>query len=164
VILWYVQFICTVTWNPTVFRRKQMQHMRISSLQPDVGQCCIRALNIRSRAYAPYSKFAVGCAIRGADGEVHVGVNVENAAYPLGSCAEGNAIAQMVVQGVKQFDYLAIALEGGGSPCGGCRQRIWEFCHGNKSIMIYMVDSSSGNDARVTMATIGELLPNAFVL
>lgn len=138
--------------------------MRISSLQPDVGQCCIRALNMRSKAHAPYSKFAVGCAIRGADGNVHVGVNVENAAYPLCRCAEGNAIATMVSQGVKQFDYLAIALEGGGSPCGGCRQIIWEFCHGHKSVMIYMVDSSSGNDAWVTASTIGELLPNAFVL
>lgn len=143
---------------------QMLARVRISSLHPDVWQCCIRALDIRNRAYAPYSKFAVGCAIRGGDGNVHVGVNVENGAYPQGSCAEGNAIAAMVSQGVQQFDYLAIALEGGGSPCGGCRQKIWEFCYGDKSVMIYLVDSSSGSDACVTAVTIGELLPRPFDL
>lgn len=141
-----------------------MLKVRLSSLIPDVRQCCIRALDIRKRAYAPYSKFAVACAIRGGDGNIHVGVNVENAAYPLGSCAEGNALAQMVVEGVRQFNYIVIALEGGGSPCGGCRQRIWEFSGGDKNAMVYMVDSSSGKDPWVTKATIGELLPGAFEL
>ncbi|MHB8871208.1 MAG: cytidine deaminase [Candidatus Doudnabacteria bacterium] len=137
---------------------------QLHAQEPGVRQCCNRAVDIRRRAHAPYSRFHVGCAIRGADGEVHVGVNVENAAYPLCRCAEGNAIAGMVAQGVVKVEYLAIALKGGGSPCGGCRQIIWEFCQGDKDVKVYMVDDNGSDNPWVSVMTIGELLPEAFNL
>ena len=141
-----------------------MLKTQLHTQEPGVRQCCIRAMDIRRRAYAPYSKFSVGCAVRGADGEIHVGVNVENAAYPLCRCAEGNAVSGMVAQGVLQIEYLAIALKGGGSPCGGCRQIIWEFSQGDKDVKVYMIDDNGSENPWVSVMTIGELLPEAFDL
>ena len=90
------------------------------------------AIAAMDKAYAPYSKFHVGAAILDADGQIHSGANVENAAYPIGHCAEASAIAVMIMAGKRRIMKIAIA---GGSgtdgllctPCGGCRQRIREF-------------------------------------
>jgi cytidine deaminase len=83
----------------------------------------------RGRAYAPYSGFTVGAAILAEDGRIHAGANVENAAYPMGQCAEASAIGAMVAAGARRIMEMAVA--GGGAelctPCGGCRQRIREF-------------------------------------
>jgi cytidine deaminase len=80
---------------------------------------------VAARAYAPYSNYFVGAALRARDGHVFEGVNVENAAYPLGICAERTAIAQAVVAGYGPGDLAAIAITA--SPCGGCRQWLYEF-------------------------------------
>lgn len=117
------------------------------------------ARRIRERAHAPYSGFKVGAAIRARSGRIYTGVNVENASYPEGTCAETGAIAAMVAGGDTEIAEVAVIADCPDPvpPCGGCRQRIAEFAAG---------------DVPVTMATLGgatltrrldELLPGAFV-
>jgi cytidine deaminase len=84
-----------------------------------------RAGAIAERAYAPYSNYLVGAAVRTRDGKVFEGVNVENAAYPLGVCAEKSALVKAVSEGYQPGDIAAIAITA--SPCGGCRQWLHEF-------------------------------------
>ena len=84
-----------------------------------------RAVAAAERAYAPYSNYLVGAAVRARDGRVFEGVNVENAAYPLGVCAEKVAISNAVVAGCRPGDLEAIGITA--SPCGGCRQWLYEF-------------------------------------
>jgi cytidine deaminase len=85
----------------------------------------LRAVAAAERAYAPYSNYLVGAAVRARDGRVFEGVNVENAAYPLGLCAERTAIAKAVSEGCRPGDLDSIGITA--SPCGGCRQWLWEF-------------------------------------
>jgi cytidine deaminase len=84
-----------------------------------------RADAVAARAYAPYSKYLVGAVAVARDGRQFEGVNVENAAYPLGICAEKSAIARAVAEGCGPGDLEAIGITA--SPCGGCRQWLWEF-------------------------------------
>jgi len=84
-----------------------------------------RALAVAARAYAPYSNYLVGAAVLARDGRVFEGVNVENAAYPLGICAEKSALAAAVAAGCRPGELEAIGITA--SPCGGCRQWLWEF-------------------------------------
>ena len=116
------------------------------------------ALKIRENAYAPYSGFQVGVALRSSSGEVYTGVNVENAAYPEGTCAEAGAIARMIAAGDRKITAVYVVADGAEPvpPCGGCRQKLAEF---------------SAPDVPVTMATISgiektltvaQLLPGAF--
>ena len=84
-----------------------------------------RADAVAARAYAPYSNYNVGAVVVARDGRVFEGVNVENAAYPLGICAEKSAIARAVAEGCKPGELEAIGITA--SPCGGCRQWLWEF-------------------------------------
>ena len=84
-----------------------------------------RAVAVAERAYAPYSRYHVGAVVRARDGRVFEGVNVENAAYPLGICAERTALARAVVEGCRPGDLEAIGITA--SPCGGCRQWLYEF-------------------------------------
>ncbi|AOX16446.1 cytidine deaminase [Kozakia baliensis] len=116
------------------------------------------AIHIRKRAYAPYSKFLVGAALR-CEGVVYAGCNVENAAYPLGSCAEAGAISAMVAGGGRQIEEIVIVGNGdvACTPCGGCRQRLREF--GRPDLVVRMV-SESGETKLVR--TLGALLPDAF--
>lgn len=120
------------------------------------------ATAIRGRAHCPYSGFRVGAALLDEQGNVHTGCNVENAAYPLGSCAEAAAIAAMVASGGQRI--VAIAVAGGRdeisscTPCGGCRQRINEFA--NADTRVLAVDDS-GDWQTYSMA---ELLPSSFHL
>jgi len=109
---------------------------------------------VAGRAYAPYSKFFVGAAVRTKDGRVFEGVNVENAAYPLGVCAEKTALARAVSEGVKPGEVEALAVTA--SPCGGCRQWLHEF---GVERVIYR--RANGD---VTVATPAELLPDTFEL
>lgn len=117
-----------------------------------------RAVEVRRKAYAPYSKFLVGAAILDEQGQVHVGVNVENAAYPVGNCAEASAIATMVVAGGQLI--RAIAVAGSGellcSPCGGCRQRIREFA--SEETLVAM----AAGGALAKVMPLSELLPESF--
>jgi cytidine deaminase len=109
---------------------------------------------VAARAYAPYSNFFVGAAVRTRDGRVFEGVNVENAAYPLGICAEKTALAKAVSEGVKPGDVEALAVNA--SPCGGCRQWFHQF---GLDRVIYR--RASGDVAVVSPA---ELLPDTFEL
>jgi cytidine deaminase len=84
-----------------------------------------RAVAISRNAYAPYSNYLVGAAVQTKDGKVFDGVNVENAAYPLGVCAEKSALVKAVSEGYKPGDIAAIGITA--SPCGGCRQWLYEF-------------------------------------
>ena len=84
-----------------------------------------RAVAAAERAYAPYSNYLVGAAVRTKDGKVFEGVNVENAAYPLGVCAEKSALVKAVSEGYRPGDIAAIGITA--SPCGGCRQWLYEF-------------------------------------
>ena len=120
------------------------------------------AKDARENAYCHYSGYAVGAAIIDDLGHLHVGVNVENAAYPLGNCAEAAAIAAMVLEGGKRIVRIAVA---GGSgdvapctPCGGCRQRIHEFA--DEQTVIIAKDDNAG----WKHYSIAELLPAGFNL
>src|SRR5512140_3656450 len=81
----------------------------------------------RRRAYAPYSNYLVGAALRTKSGRIFTGVNVESAAYPTTMCAERVAVFKAVSEGEREFDVLAVVTENGGSPCGSCRQVLAEF-------------------------------------
>ncbi len=117
------------------------------------------ALAARSMAYAPYSRFTVGTALRTTDGATYAGCNVENAAYPEGTCAEAGAIAAMVLAGGRRIAELVVA--GGGSapcaPCGGCRQKLREFA--GPEMVIHIVDAAGQTLLRTSLA---ELLPHSF--
>jgi len=113
---------------------------------------------VRENAYAPYSNFQVGAAILAADGQIYVGCNVENAAYPAGQCAESSAISAMVAGGSLEIRPLSIGKKGGGrgAPCGGCRQKLNEFAAADVPIFV------QGEDGDLQSYTLGELLPVAF--
>ena len=113
-----------------------------------------RAQEIAARAYAPYSNYLVGAAVLARDGRVFEGTNVENAAYPLGICAEKSAIAAAVGAGYGPGDLEAIAITA--SPCGGCRQWLAEFRVGTVTYR-----RAGGELAAVSPA---DLLPDSFVL
>ena len=113
-----------------------------------------RAVAAAERAYAPYSKYFVGAAVRTRDGRVFEGVNVENAAYPLGICAERTAIARAVTEGYKPGDFEAIGITA--SPCGGCRQWLSEFALERVTFR--------NADGEVVSRTPAELLPDTWEL
>ena len=106
---------------------------------------------VAGRAYAPYSELEVGCAVLARDGRVIEGVNVENAAYPLGVCAERTALSRAVAEGYRPGDFVAAAITA--SPCGGCRQWLLEM--GLERVVFR-------NGGRVVTLTPGELLPESF--
>jgi len=116
------------------------------------------AIAVRENAHAPYSGFPVGAALRTASGAVFTGCNVENAAYPEGTCAEAGAIAAMVAAGEREIVELAVVADGPKPvpPCGGCRQRIAEFAAGE--VRVTMANLSGAVEVR----TMEELLPGAF--
>jgi cytidine deaminase len=124
-----------------------------------VGAAAARAaaFAVLERAYAPYSHFRVGAALVGRDGSVHVGCNVENAAYPAGFCAERAAVAAAVASGVRRFERIVIATEANEPtpPCGMCRQLLVEF---EPSLPIVCV-TCSGREAEWTLDA---LLPRPF--
>jgi cytidine deaminase len=113
-----------------------------------------QAVAIAGRAYAPYSNFFVGAAVLARDGRVFLGVNVENAAYPLGVCAEKSALTWAVTDGCRPGDLEAIAITA--SPCGGCRQWLHEF---RLDRVIY---AHPGGE--VVTSTPADLLPDTFEL
>ncbi len=127
-------------------------------MEAEAKQALIEAaLHARTSAYAPYSKFLVGAALLTETGEIITGCNVENASYGLCFCAERTAIVKAVSEGYRQYRAIAVATEGGGTPCGACRQFIAEFC--DEVTPIVVVDSVTGN---TTDYTLEQLLPNAF--
>jgi cytidine deaminase len=111
---------------------------------------------IRVHAYAPYSGFWVGAAVLSGD-RVFTGVNVENASFPLGVCAERNAVAEMIASGSRRIEAVAVVTDADTPtpPCGGCRQCLWEF--GRDAVVV--AHTPRGGRARWTLA---DLLPSAF--
>ncbi len=112
----------------------------------------------RENAYAPYSGFKVGAAIRTEDGQVFAGCNVENVAYPEGTCAEAGAIAAMVAAGRTRIAEVLVIADSPEpiQPCGGCRQKLAEFADPGVAVTLAGLDGPRGG------TTVGELLPGAF--
>lgn len=113
---------------------------------------------VQARAHVPYSRFRVGAAIRDEAGRIHVGCNVENAAYPQGACAEAGAISRMVADGGARIVEVLVVGDGDllCTPCGGCRQRIREFARPDTPVHI------AGADGVRRTFTLDELLPFSF--
>ncbi len=116
------------------------------------------AREAQARAYAPYSRFRVGAALRTPSGAVFAGCNVENAAYPEGACAETGAIGAMALAGERQIEEILVIGDGEGlcTPCGGCRQRIREFAAPETRVHI------AGPEGVRARFTLDELLPHSF--
>lgn len=116
------------------------------------------ARQAQAQAYAPYSRFPVGAAVLDEQGRIHAGCNVENAAYPEGTCAEAGALAAMVLAGGRQARAVAVVGTGGRwiTPCGGCRQRLREFCGPDTPIF-----TANATELGPTH-TLAELLPHSF--
>ena len=114
------------------------------------------ATEARRRAYAPYSKYLVGAALRTKSGKLFTGCNVENAVYPVSICAERVAIFKAVSEGENEFEVIAVVTSNGGSPCGSCRQVMAEF---GLDTTVVLADS---NGRVVQETTVGDLLPAAF--
>ncbi|WP_368186677.1 cytidine deaminase [Aestuariibius sp. HNIBRBA575] len=116
------------------------------------------ARTVRENAYAPYSNFKVGAAIRATSGVVYAGCNVENVAYPEGTCAEAGAIAAMIAAGDSAIAEVAVIADSPKpvSPCGGCRQKLAEFADGSVKVTMTTVDGVTQE------TTIADLLPGVF--
>jgi len=114
------------------------------------------ALEARRRAYAPYSNYSVGAALRTKSGKLYTGVNVENAAYGATICAERTAVVKAVSEGEREFEAIAVVTANGGTPCGECRQVLSEF--GLDTVVL--VANESGK--LVGEMTVADLLPGAF--
>ena len=126
-------------------------------LTDDIRQDLVRrALEARQWAYAPYSNYKVGAALLADSGRIYTGVNVENAAYPTGICAERVAVYKAVSEGERQFQAVAVATSNGGSPCGSCRQVLSEF---GLEIRVILADEQG----EILLETdVASLLPGAF--
>jgi cytidine deaminase len=124
----------------------------------DSAKLIAAAREVRENSHAPYSKFQVGAALLGESGRVHVGANVENAAYSECQCAEASAIGALIAAGDRKI--LAAAIVGSGStpcaPCGGCRQRLAEFAAPATPVYCASVEG------KTVETTVGELLPLPF--
>ena len=116
------------------------------------------ALEVRTRAYAPYSGFQVGAAVQDTTGQVHQGCNVENVAYPEGTCAEAGAIAAMVAAGGQRIAAVYVVADSPSPvpPCGGCRQKIAEFAAPDVKVTLATLNGTE------TTFTVAELIPGVF--
>lgn len=124
---------------------------------PEMRQRLIEiAAQARRWAYAPYSKYLVGAAVLTASGKIYDGVNIENAAYPDGICAERVAIFKAVSEGEREFVAIAVVTQNGGSPCGSCRQVMAEF---GLQTQVLIADAA-GN--LLQDLSVADLLPGAF--
>jgi cytidine deaminase len=128
------------------------------SAEASLGQLFSAAKAAQASAYAPYSRFKVGAALRTPDGAIYSGCNVENAAYPQGACAEAGAIAAMALAGKRRIAEILVVGDGEAlcTPCGGCRQRIREFAGPSAAIHI------AGPEGVRRTFTLSELLPESF--
>lgn len=129
-----------------------------TSMTPALTALFDAAKAAQERAYVPYSKFRVGAAVRGASGAIYAGCNVENAAYPIGNCAEASAIAAMIMAGETTIIEALVVGDGAGlcTPCGGCRQRLREFAALTVPVHV------AGRDGIRRSFTVEELLPASF--
>ena len=116
------------------------------------------AAQARGAAYAPYSGYKVGAAIRGANGQVWTGCNVENISYGLCICAERGAVMQMVREGCHEIAEVAVVTRDGGTPCGACLQVLFEFAPAPEAVTVMTADEK-GTTQRYTLA---EMMPHGF--
>ena len=118
--------------------------MLMSNSAPDLREAAAAA---RENAYAPYSNFKVGAAMRGASGKIYIGANVENVAYPVGTCAEEAALAAMIVAGETEVieAYVIADSPEPVPPCGACRQRLKEF--GKDDVTVWMGTTDGKEEA-----------------
>jgi len=114
------------------------------------------AMQVRQLAYAPYSKYSVGAALLGENGTIYTGCNVENASYGATICAERSAVVKAVSEGIHHFQAIAIVTDNGGSPCGICRQVLYEF---SPELLMVMTNASG---LVVAEYPLDELLPRGF--
>ncbi len=114
-----------------------------------------RAREAREWAYAPYSNYRVGAALLGRSGRIYTGCNVENAVYPLCTCAERTAVVKAVSEGEREFVALAVVTENGGPPCGACRQTLREFAED----LVILIGDAAGHYRQTTLS---RLLPESF--
>ena len=129
----------------------------MSKLTEDERRALIDLANeARRRAYAPYSNYPVGAALRTRSGRIFTGCNIENAAYPTSMCAERVAIYKAVSEGEKEFEVITVVTPNGGTPCGGCRQVMAEF--GLDTVVLI----ADGGGRLVQETTVAGLLPGAF--
>ena len=126
--------------------------------RPTDAELVAHARQARDRAYAPYSNFPVGAALLGRSGRVYTGCNVENAAYPLATCAERTVVTKAVSEGERAFEAIAVVTATGAVPCGACRQILREFAGPEGDLRVIVADTA-GNACTYTIA---ELLPEAF--
>lgn len=129
-------------------------HPQTPTVQPEA--LVTAAIAAAQHAYAPYSDYPVGAALLAADGQVYTGCNVENAAYPATICAERTALVKAVSEGQRQFTAIAVATRNGGSPCGTCRQMLYEFAPG---LQVYIADFTG---RLLHAATLADLLALGF--
>lgn len=122
----------------------------------DIQALVDSAINAAQRAYAPYSHYAVGAVLRALDGTLYTGCNVENASYPAGICAERTALVKAVSEGQQQFDVIVVASPNGGTPCGVCRQMLYEFA---PDLIVIVADFDGQIHGRWSLS---ELLPHGF--
>lgn len=124
----------------------------------DTEKLCRLAIEAMKNAYVPYSHYPVGAALLTKKGNIYIGVNVENASYGMTNCAERSAVFNAVSHGEREFVAIAVATEGKdpGSPCGSCRQVMWEF--GDFDVIITNTEGS------VKRFKVSELLPEGFLL
>jgi cytidine deaminase len=126
--------------------------------RPTDEELVARARQAREQAYAPYSNFAVGAALLGRSGRVFTASNVENAAYPLSTCAERSAVTKAISEGERDFEAIAVVTSSGATPCGACRQILSEFADPEGNLRVIVADLE-GHSRTFTVA---ELLPERF--
>ena len=132
--------------------------MSDTPLSPQTQDLIALARDVAGRAYVPYSRFHVGAAIRAGSGALYQGCNVENVAYPEGTCAEAGAIAAMVAAGETELTEVYVIADSPAPvpPCGGCRQKLAEFGKGDTPVTLATTDGATQH------TTLAELLPGVF--
>lgn len=124
----------------------------------DEAQLLQAARAVRAHAHVPYSGFKVGAALLDEAGNIHVGCNVENAAYPQSQCAEASAVGALIASGAREIHAVVVVGEGSEpvTPCGGCRQRLREFAALDVPVVVANMTAVTGR------YTVGGLLPHSF--
>lgn len=127
-------------------------------MSESTAELATAARAVRENAYAPYSQFKVGAALRAPSGAVYVGCNVENVAHPEGTCAEAGAIAAMIAAGETEITEAYVIADSPHPvpPCGGCRQKLMEFAKGGTCVTLATVEGAEHS------ITVADLLPGAF--
>jgi cytidine deaminase len=134
-----------------------MSEIRLSAQELELVEAARAA---RANAYAPYSRYAVGAAVRTTDGRIFTGCNIENASYGLSICAERVALFSAVAQGAHAIEAVAIITQEGATPCGACRQVLMEFAPYPDTCWVILATP----ETVVARHTLAELLPRAFRL